>query len=279
MVTIQVKNIEGKTTLPIAGSELAAGYDIIAIDDPIIVGQTVTKEGEFFPFYKNIDYIEYHTALYISPQKGESYAYTNKENYHTLLHPRSSIRKMNLVLANSIGLIDNDYRGEIILCFKYIWQPEDYVMEYNPADEIGPATPTGDLLGKLNREKIYKKGDKIGQLVAELTNPIEFQLVTELDSTNRGEGGFGSTDKPKINISETTSDIPKIPGKFIKIEKNVLVGRMYPQEVMDKELGKLETSTEEKGGTYGTIVDQYNKVGGVPIKKKYSEEIKERNSQ
>jgi dUTP pyrophosphatase len=258
MVTIQVKNIEGLNVIPIEGSKVAAGYDIIAVKDPIIVGETITKEGEFFPFYSRIDYIEYHTELYISPQSPvSSVTYTTKDKYHTLLHPRSSVRKYNLVLANSIGLIDNDYRGEIIFCFKYIWQPEDYILEYQKiiTNENGESSePTGRILGKLNRDKIYKSGDKIGQLVAELTNPIEFKLVTELDATERGEGGFGSTDKPKITIKE---EIIEIKSPMIKT---------------------INEHIEETKSSYGTIVDQYQKVGGVSVKKKYSEEIKERDN-
>jgi len=196
MVTIKVKNIEGKTVIPVAGSKLAAGYDMVVIDDPIIVGEETVKEGEFFPFYKRIDYIEYHTGLYIAPVNDAQYTHNNKEVYHSLIHPRSSVRKYNLVLANSIGLVDNDYRGEILVCFKYIWQPEDYMVEFQQVEVSEGAfksEPTGNLLGRVNRDKIYKKGDKIAQLVADKTNPIEFLLVTDLEATERGEGGFGSS--------------------------------------------------------------------------------------
>jgi len=246
MVTIQVKNIEGRSTLPIAGSIRAAGYDVIAVDDPIIVGESITQEGNTHPLYKNIDYIEYHTALHISPLDGLNFTHRSRESYHTLIHPRSSVRKYNLVLANSIGLIDNDYRGEIILCFKYIWQPEDFIVESVNKKQEGELDDrwefTGKLLGKLNREKIYKKGDKIGQLVAEMTNPTEFYFVSELDATTRGEGGFGSTDK---NSGTQTIAVRK-------------------------------TDEPNQKEVVGTIVERYQKSGGIPIKKKYGDEIKER---
>ena len=234
MVTIQVKNIEGKTVLPVVGSEVAAGYDIVAVDDPIIVGESITKAGEAYPFYQRIDYIEYHTALYISPQKSNFFTEENRNSYHTLLHPRSSVRKYNLLLANSIGLIDNDYRGEIIMCYKYIWQPEDFIMDYDNWEGI-KSELNGKFLGILNREKIYKKGDKIGQLVAELTSPMKFVLVNELDTTTRGEGGFGSTDSKPVAT-------PPVVGV-------------------------------NKGGT---LTDLYQKTGGIPLKKKYTDEIRER---
>lgn len=249
MITIQVKNIAGKTSLPVAGSEMAAGYDMIAIEDPIIIGESIIQEEEFYPLWKRIDYIEYKTALYISPQSSEN-TFHNKEYYHTLIHPRSSIRKYNLVLANSIGLIDNDYRGEIICCFKYIWQPTDYVINYLPKKD--EKNPSYELLGKVDRGRIYQKGDKIAQLVVSKTNPAEFVLVNELDSTFRGGGGFGSTDKEKTKIIELKRTETTVP-----------------------ELTKNNFISDEKI-TSGGLVDQYMKAGGISIKKKYSEEVKER---
>jgi dUTP pyrophosphatase len=82
-------------------------------------------------------------------------------------------------------LIDADYRGEVLLRFKYIWQPEDYrCVNYM-------------LEGKPNIDKIYNKGDKVCQLKVTKVENVEFVLVDELDSTNRGDGGFGSTDVKK----------------------------------------------------------------------------------
>lgn len=282
MVTIQVKNIEGKSVLPVAGSKLAAGYDVIAVDDPIVVGDGVTKEGDFFPLYKRIDYLEYHTALHISPQASEQFTHHNREFYHTLIHPRSSVRKYNLVLANSIGLVDNDYRGEIILCFKYIWQPEDFVILLNPnmtitdggsIDKINDTTAKlkVDILGKLNREKIYKKGDKIGQLVVSQTNPAEFNFVNELDATVRGEGGFGSTD---VKESTASGELKA----FETLINNPVMDNIY------KVVRKAQTTSteEDKPKTkeiFGSIAERYQKSGGIPIKKKYTDEIKERDQQ
>ena len=101
--------------------------------------------------------------------------------------------RYNLVLANCIGLIDADYRGEVLLRFKYIWQPEDYRIR------------TDNLLeGHVNFTKLYNKGDKVCQLKVTKVENVEFVLVDELDSTTRGDGGFGSTDtKQQVkNIAE-----------------------------------------------------------------------------
>lgn len=243
MVTIQVKNIEGKSVLPVRGTERAAGYDIIATDDPIIVGETVEYNGQ--TYYTRIDYLEYHTSLFISPQDGRRVTDGVPEHCHTLIHPRSSVRKYNLLLANSIGLIDNDYRGEILVCYKYIWQPEDYIveMQYLSNDDEPNITsgyvPTGKLLGTPNQYKIYKKGDRIAQLVASQTIPSLYEFVSELNQTNRGAGGFGSTDT-------------KVPNREIP-------------------------TPEKKIGGY--IEELYKQAGGVSIRTPYSEEIRKRDLQ
>jgi len=170
---VYIKKIEG-VSLPQRGSDLSAGYDIVATSDPKIGG-----EGDFASSHKRIDYIEYETNLFIAPSMVTT---------HTLIHPRSSISKYNLVLANSIGLVDNDYRGMVICRFKYIWQPEDFTI----VDKDNTHLIT--LFGYINRDKIYKKGDKIAQLVFEPTIQVEFELVDDLTQTQRGAGGFGSTD-------------------------------------------------------------------------------------
>ena len=81
------------------------------------------------------------------------------------LFPRSSISKTPLRMANSIGLIDGGYRGEIMAICDNI-KSEAYTAE---------------------------KGQRLFQLVATDSSPIHFELVEELEMTTRGTGGFGST--------------------------------------------------------------------------------------
>lgn len=143
-----------------------AGYDIIAASEPRIVGTIA-----YGPYWQKIDYIEYDTGLQIAPEKG----------YHTLVVPRSSISKTNLFLRNSVGLIDNGYRGTIKLRFGYIFQPYDMVIDGS------------QLIYEVNPNTIYKKGDRIGQLVfAKTIEPREL-IIGLLDETQRGKKGFGST--------------------------------------------------------------------------------------
>lgn len=177
--------------LPKKGTDRATGYDITATSGPEIVGESNEIGG-----YKRIDYIQYRTNLKLAVQKDRLYSnfsYTEID-HDVLAFPRSSVSKYNLILANCIGLVDADYRGEVLLRFKYIFQPEDYSIISN------------QIVGNVNETKIYNMGDKICQLKVTRVENIEFVLVDELDSTNRGDGGFGSTDTQK-----QTTTIPASP--------------------------------------------------------------------
>jgi|TARA_B110000305_G_C18966454_1_gene415077 dUTP pyrophosphatase len=171
---IKVKNTD--TTLPKTSTSYDAGYDIVATSNPTISG-VYNEEAHG---WSRIDYIQYHTDLYIEPCIDETV-------YHTNIFPRSSISKYNLILANSIGLIDAGYRGELLVRFKYIYQPEDMFISVH-----GQQTST-PLFTKVNMDSIYSRGDRIGQLVIAETQTVEFEIVDELTNTDRGDGGFGST--------------------------------------------------------------------------------------
>ena len=95
------------------------------------------------------------------------------QGYLGLIFPRSSLSKMNLAMTNCVGVIDSGYRGEIMLKFKNLENPKE------------PHLYTSG--------KIYEPFERIGQLVILPYPKIEFELVGELDNTERGEGGFGST--------------------------------------------------------------------------------------
>lgn len=199
-------------TVPATATSQSSGYDVVALDYKI-VGEIYKEATETTPaLWKSIDYIEYKTGLFTAPQP-DAYGH----NYHTLIFPRSSVRKYNLVLANSIGLIDNDYRGELILCFKYIWQPSDFFLEKD-----------SKVYGSVNVEKIYKRDDKVGQLVSEVTNHIDWIVVADLSATIRGAGGFGSTTDKRVEAPKAATnlidkwresgDVP-IPQKYEEVAK------------------------------------------------------------
>ena len=93
------------------------------------------------------------------------------EGFVGLVFPRSSIRKTNLQLSNSVGVIDSGYRGELQATFNKV-----------------------QGIDNVERES-YKVGDRVCQVMIIPHPTIEFNEVNELSNTERGEGGFGSTGK------------------------------------------------------------------------------------
>lgn len=90
------------------------------------------------------------------------------EGFFVAIYPRSSTGvKRQLMLANSTGIIDSDYRGDIKLFF------------YN--------------FGK--NEQVIKKNERLAQMVVQPYEKVEIQKVDDLCESERGEGGFGSTGK------------------------------------------------------------------------------------
>jgi len=104
------------------------------------------------------DYIAYKTGL----------AFEIPEGYVGLLFPRSSNSKKDLLLSNSVGVLDSGYRGQVEFRYKHI-------------------STDWDLANK------YSVRDRIGQIIILPYPQIEFEEVQELSETERGNGGFGST--------------------------------------------------------------------------------------
>jgi dUTP pyrophosphatase len=219
--------------LPKTATERSTGYDIIATSDPEIVGKL---HGESKNVYESIDYIQYKTNLKIAVQKDRVWTGGITSpldiDYDVLAMPRSSVSKYNLVLANSIGLIDADYRGEILVRFKYVWQPEDFI--YVPTSDGNKSSISSKIVGTPNLDKIYKKDDKICQLKITKVEHVEFYLVDVLDTTQRGEGGFGSTD---------ATPTPIVPDKtLVDMIKNYIKNPVYTPEKKYSDLMKEKES-------------------------------------
>lgn len=104
------------------------------------------------------------------------------EGYVGLIFPRSSICKYDLRLTNSVGVIDAGYRGEIKFQF------ENHAMNV----DLNPNIGTPGILWPRDT-KIYKVGDRIGQLVIMPYPEVELVETTELSDSERGNLGFGSS--------------------------------------------------------------------------------------
>ena len=89
-------------------------------------------------------------------------------NWEAQVRPRSGLAiKQGLTCLNTPGTIDADYRGEI------------KVILINLSNEI----------------QVIQDGDRIAQIVFQQVEKMEWQLVENLETTQRGEGGFGHTGK------------------------------------------------------------------------------------
>jgi dUTP pyrophosphatase len=169
-MTFSIKLVHPDAKIPQRAHSTDTGYDLVAVSDPVIVG----AKHPTFDLFESIDYLEYDTGIQISPP--------SLKVPYALIYPRSSLSAKNLLLANSVGVIDHSYRGNIKVRFKYVVQPNDLV-------SISQA-----LWCNINPNKIYKKGDKIAQFVPEFNFPaINFEEIQDLPDSNRASGGFGST--------------------------------------------------------------------------------------
>ena len=90
------------------------------------------------------------------------------KGFEMQIRPRSGLsNKHKLLMPNSLGTIDSDYRGEVMASF------------------INLDSKTYEI----------KKGDRIAQAVIAPVVQVKFKEVKELSETKRGSGGFGSTGK------------------------------------------------------------------------------------
>ncbi len=137
---VNVKKLIPAGQIPTYAKDGDAGLDLVATSKNILGDQIV-----------------YGTGLAIEIPKG----------YVGLIFPRSSISKYDLMMANSVGVIDSGYRGELLIKMNIL--NEGY--------------------------HFYDIGDKIGQLIILAYPNIQLTEVEELSNTSRGSGGFGSTGK------------------------------------------------------------------------------------
>ena len=140
---MNIKKLNENATIPTYGSEFAAGADLYAClegDVTIEPAQTVLI----------------HTGL----------AMEIPEGLVGLIYARSGLAsKKGLAPANKVGVIDSDYRGEIMVAL------------HNHGDKA----------------QTVSHGERIAQIVFAPFYAADFNLVDELSDTVRGAGGFGST--------------------------------------------------------------------------------------
>ena len=142
---MKIKLLNDLAQVPTRGSEEAAGMDLYAaIEQEVRINPHCTEK--------------IGTGIAIELSKGTFGA----------IYARSGLAtKQGLRPANAVGVIDSDYRGEIIVAL------------HNDSDQV----------------RIVQPGDRIAQLIIMLYVPEKIEVVDELEDTERGSNGFGSSGK------------------------------------------------------------------------------------
>ena len=144
-MNIKYKVLNELAKEPTRGSEYAAGYDLYAATD-------------------NELNIPAHTTVMV----GTGLAFELPDGYFGAVYARSGLAsKKGLRPANCVGVVDSDYRGEVMVAL------------HNDSSDI----------------KTIEAGERIAQMILLPYIGMQFEEVNDLTETERGEGGFGSTGK------------------------------------------------------------------------------------
>lgn len=144
MIKVNFVKLNEKAHTPTYGSEFAAGADLYSAEEEITIEAGETRLV--------------HTGI----------AMEIPEGYAGLIYARSGIAtKRGLAPANKVGVIDSDYRGEIMVA----------------------------LHNHSNTAQTIAEGERIAQLVIAPFLTVEYNETETLNDTERGAGGFGSTGK------------------------------------------------------------------------------------
>lgn len=144
---VKIMRLHDNAVIPKAAHDTDAGLDLTA------VSKSHDHDGN----------IVYGTGIAVEIPQG----------FVGLLFPRSSNAKKQLMLTNSVGVVDSGYRGEILFKFKRF---PNYYTTY-----------------KADGQPEWNIGDRIGQLIIIPYPRIELEEVEELEKSDRGSGGYGST--------------------------------------------------------------------------------------
>lgn len=152
---MKIKKLKDNAIIPTRGSEQAAGYDLYACIDE-----------EYIEISAN------ETVLI-----GTGIAMQIPDGYVGLIYARSGLATMQMLRpANCVGVIDSDYRGEIMVALhndRQYW---------------------GDIFGReIRKPPRITNGQRIAQIIFIPYQAYSFEVVDELDETERGSGSFGST--------------------------------------------------------------------------------------
>ena len=139
---VKIKKLNENATVPTYGTEYSAGADLYNLNEAVTI-----------PAHKTV---LIHTGISVEIPEG----------YAGLIYARSGLAsKRGLAPANKVGVVDADYRGEVMVAL------------HNHSDI----------------DATVDAGERVAQLVVTPFLKVEYQLADELSDTVRGAGGFGST--------------------------------------------------------------------------------------
>ena len=155
MLQVNIKKLSDNAVIPTYAKDGDAGMDL-------------TATSKSYDDHGNVCY-------------GTSLAFEMPKGFVGLLFPRSSNTKKDLILGNSVGVLDSGYRGEVVFKFRELL-PSERDIEFGARE--------------------YEVGDRIGQIIIMPYPQVVFNVVDELSSSDRGVGGFGSTDPITKSIEQ-----------------------------------------------------------------------------
>lgn len=163
---VKIKKTHPDAVIPYKTHSSDFCYDCVAISEEEIA-PNVWKYGLGLAFQVNRSWEKIFSTML--DEKSALDHWLNLENSSINIsidaRPRSSVWKTGMVLSNCEGTIDEDFTGEVSAVFYHVM----------------PSMPR------------YKVGQKVVQIKLGATLPMEFVEVDELDETERGANGYGST--------------------------------------------------------------------------------------
>lgn len=182
VINVKIRRLHPDAVIPQYATELAAGFDLVAVEDVIIApGETALVP----------------TGLAVEIPPG----------YEMQVRPRSGISlKTKLRVANSPGTVDADYRGEVGVIADNTRPDNGRIWAIYKALTPGLGDHVTDVVDLVDGSAeeidggsfspgtyIIRKGDRIAQGVIVPVIRANFEVADELSETERGDGGFGST--------------------------------------------------------------------------------------
>lgn len=185
-MVIKFKRLSENAIAPVKAHAADAGFDLTCTR----ITTEINECGQLV--------LVYHTDLAMEIPDG----------YFGALVPRSSIAKKSLMLTNCMGVVDSNYRGEVMA-------------KMRATTDVVPA--------------IYKEGERFAQLLILPVPEVQFEESTELSETDRGEEGYGSTNIDESAVAPMQQEDSVIEAKDDLVSAEPVVSEQAAEPINDSE--------------------------------------------